>query len=123
MTDTDPQELVGRYVAVWNQPDAEVRRKAIHELWAEDGAHILQPSQEIRKAAAGLGFAAAVLEARGHDALEVRVTRSYEEFVAQGDSPSRHGITQTALTTSSNSTGKWFPPVAARWLALAWRSW
>ena len=123
MTDMDPQELVSRYMAVWNQPDATLRRKAIHELWAEDGAHILQPPQDIRKAARGLGFASAVLEARGHDALEVRVTRAYEDFVASGVSPSRHGTTQIVLTTLSNSTGKWFPSAAARWQAPAWRSW
>ncbi len=85
MTNIDAQELVSRYVAVWNQPDAELRRKAIRALWAEDGAHILQPSQEIRKAATGLGFTSTVLEARGHDALEVRVTRAYEESVAPGE--------------------------------------
>jgi len=83
MTNIDPQELAGRYVAVWNEPDAEPRRKAIHDLWTEDGAHILQPPQEIRTLAAGLGFTS-TLEARGHDALEVRVTRAYEEFVAPG---------------------------------------
>jgi len=58
MTNIDPYELVSRYVAVWNQPDAELRRKAIGvpDLWAKDGAHILQPPQEMRQAAAGLGF-------------------------------------------------------------------
>jgi hypothetical protein len=85
MTDIDPQELVRRYVAVWNEPDAELRRKAIHHLWAEDGAHILQPPQEIRRAAAELGFPSTTLQARGHDELEVRVTRAYQEFVAPGE--------------------------------------
>jgi hypothetical protein len=84
MTDTDPRELVSRYVAVWNEPDSELRRKAIHELWAKDGAHILHPPDEIREAAARLGFTSTTLQARGHDALEVRVTRAYEEFVAPG---------------------------------------
>lgn len=85
MTNIDPRELVRRYVAVWNEPDAELRRKAIHELWAEDGAHLLQPPQEIRQAAAGLGFPSTTLQARGHDALEVRVTRAHAEFVAPGE--------------------------------------
>jgi len=85
MTDINPRELVGRYVAVWNEPDAELRRKAIHDLWTENGVHILQPPQEIRKAAAGLGFTSTTLEARGYDALEVRVTRAYQEFVAPGE--------------------------------------
>jgi hypothetical protein len=84
MITIDARELVGRYVAVWLEPDAELRRKAIGELWAEDGAHILQPPQEIRQAATGLGFISATLEARGHDALEARVTRAYQEFVAPG---------------------------------------
>jgi hypothetical protein len=30
-------ELVDRYIAVWNEPDDEVRRKHIAELWVEDG--------------------------------------------------------------------------------------
>jgi hypothetical protein len=85
MTNVDLQELPGRYVAVWNEPDAELRRKAIHDLWTENGAHILQPPQEIRTLAAGLGFPSATLEARGHDELEVRVTRAYQEFVAPGE--------------------------------------
>jgi hypothetical protein len=84
----DPKELAGRYVAVWNEPDAERRRKAITELWTEDGVHLLQPPQEVREAAAGLGVTP-ILQARGHDELEVRVTRSYEEFIAPGEFVSR----------------------------------
>lgn len=84
MSDISPRELASRYAAVWTESDAELRRKTIQELWAEDGAHILQPPQEIRQAAAGLGFTSATLEAHGHDQLEVRVTRAYEEFVAPG---------------------------------------
>ena len=85
MITIDPRELVGRYVAVWNEPDAELRRKAIHALWTEDGAHVLQPPLEIQNAAAGIGFTSAALEARGHDELEVRVTRAYQDFVAPGE--------------------------------------
>lgn len=85
MTNIDPRQLVSRYVAVWNEPDAELRRKAIHQLWTKDGAHIVKPPQEIRKAATGLGFTSITLEAHGHDELEARVTRAYEEFVAPGE--------------------------------------
>ena len=28
-----------RYVAAWNEPDAEARRRAVAELWTEDGAY------------------------------------------------------------------------------------
>lgn len=84
MTDIDPQELAVRYIALWSEPDAGLRRKAVEQLWAEDGAHILQPPLEIREVAAGLGFDATTLEAHGYDAIETRVTRSYERFVAPG---------------------------------------
>jgi hypothetical protein len=85
MTAIDPRDLVRRYVAVWHEPDDELRRKAVHGLWAEDGAHVLAPPQEMRQAAAGLGFPSLVLQARGHEELEVRVTRTYDEFVASGE--------------------------------------
>lgn len=62
----DPKELVERYVAVWIEPDADRRRKAIAELWTEDGVQLLQPPQEIREAAAALGVTP-TLEARGYD--------------------------------------------------------
>jgi hypothetical protein len=60
---TNVTELVDRYVAVWNEPDAEKRRRGIAALWAEDGAHFT-PS----------------LEARGHKALEARVAGAYEKW-------------------------------------------
>lgn len=84
MTDSTPRELVRRYVAAWNEPDASRRRHAIAALWAEDGAHVLQPPLEIGQAATALGFPDATLVARGYDALEFRVTRSYQEFIAPG---------------------------------------
>jgi len=46
---------------------------------------VSRPPLEIRTAASGLGFPAATFQARGHDALELRVTRSYQEFVAPGE--------------------------------------
>ncbi|MEV1007879.1 hypothetical protein [Streptomyces sp. NPDC049881] len=84
MADIDIHDLTDRYVAVWNEPDAERRRAAVRELWSADAVHVLQPPQEIRQAAEGLGFDRLRLEARGHRALEFRVTRAYEEFVAPG---------------------------------------
>lgn len=84
MTVNDAQDLAVRYIALWTEPDPELRRKAIQELWSEDCSHILQPPAEIRERAAGLGFDTITLEAHGHDALEVRVMRSHAEFVAPG---------------------------------------
>ncbi|CCK26802.1 hypothetical protein BN159_2423 [Streptomyces davaonensis JCM 4913] len=81
--DIDPHDLARDYVAQWNAKDAAERRAAIERLWSEDGTHILQPPLEIREIAAGLGFDHPTLRAQGYDAIETRVTRSYEEFVAQ----------------------------------------
>jgi hypothetical protein len=77
-------DLIQRYVAVWNEPNADARRAAVRELWTADGAQILQPPREILDQAAQIGFFNPVLEARGHAALEARVTRAHDEFVASG---------------------------------------
>lgn len=84
MADIDPRELTERYVAIWNEPDADRRHTAIHELWREDATHVLRPPQDLRETAERLGFVATTLEARGYAALEFRVRRAYEEFVAPG---------------------------------------
>ena len=75
-------ELAKRYLALWNEPGADRRRRMIAELWTEDGRHILQPPQEIRRIAAqpGIGLTA-ILEARGHDEIEARVASAYEHWV------------------------------------------
>ncbi|MEV0182747.1 hypothetical protein AB0I54_26115 [Streptomyces sp. NPDC050625] len=80
----DPQSLSERYIGVWNEPDPEIRRKTVHDLWVEDGLHILRPPQDMHDTAVGLGFSTAVLEARGHEEVYARVERAYEEFVAPG---------------------------------------
>jgi hypothetical protein len=90
---TDPQafveissrsaaELAEKYVALWNEPDADRRRRMIGELWTRDGRHVLQPPQEIREIAAqpGIGLTA-ILEARGYEDIEARVTSAYEHWV------------------------------------------
>jgi hypothetical protein len=78
MTDTQAE----KYVALWNEPDADRRRRMIAELWAQDGRHILQPPQEIRAIAAqpGIGLTA-ILEARGYAEIEARATSAYEHWV------------------------------------------
>src|SRR5918995_574197 len=74
--------LAEKYLALWNEPDADRRRQMIAELWTEDGRHFLQPPQEIRAIAAqpGIGLTA-ILEARGYAQLEARVASSYEHWV------------------------------------------
>lgn len=79
----DVNQLAGRYVAVWNQPDPARRRAAIAEVWTDDAVHLLEPPVEAREAAAGLAINP-VFAARGHAELLRRVTRAYEEWVAPG---------------------------------------
>ena len=60
-------ELAEKYLALWNEADADRRRRMIAELWTEEGRHVLQPPQEIRAIAAGPGLAMTpILEARGY---------------------------------------------------------
>jgi hypothetical protein len=84
MAEVDIHHLTDRYAAVWNEPDAGRRRAAIRELWSADAIHVLQPPREMVQTAEGLGFDRLVMQARGYDALELRVTRAHEEFVAPG---------------------------------------
>ena len=76
------EELADRYLALWNEPDGDRRRRMISELWTEDGRHILQPPQEIREIAAQPGLAmTAILQARGYQEIEARVASAYEHWV------------------------------------------
>lgn len=59
--------LVDGYTAVWNEPDAQLRRLAIEGLWAADGVEYVE----------GARFA-------GPDELDARVTEAHNAFVADG---------------------------------------
>jgi hypothetical protein len=113
VTEVNPQDLADRYIAQWTEPDAAARRAAIESLWAQDAVHVLQPPTEIRTGAAALGFDHTTLEARGHDAIETRVTRSYERWVAKegltfrpaGDAVRLHDLVKfTWQTVSADAT-------------------
>ena len=80
--ETTHMRVADRYLALWNEPDADRRRRTIAELWTHDGRHFVQPPEEIRRIAAqpGIGLTA-VLEARGHDEIEARVASAYEHWV------------------------------------------
>jgi hypothetical protein len=62
------ERFIERYVEMWNEPDAGLRRRTIEELWAPGGANY-----------------APTIEAIGYDAIEARVRRSYEAFVGSGE--------------------------------------
>jgi hypothetical protein len=57
-------ELVERYVAVWNEPDAAARRHRIAALWAADGRTCYSQ-----------------LDSRGHAEIEARVGSANEKWV------------------------------------------
>jgi hypothetical protein len=84
-TDRELKQLLDRYIAQWNEEDAERRADLIRQVWAVDGVQVLvNPPQEIREVAAHYGIAHPPLEVRGHDAFDARVRRAYELFVAPG---------------------------------------
>ena len=37
---SEATELVGRYLAVWNEHDSELRRAAIEKVWADHGRYV-----------------------------------------------------------------------------------
>jgi SnoaL-like domain len=63
---SDLDALVHDYVAVWNEPDQEVRRAAVARLWAPGGIHV-----------------APVGRSEGHEAIEQRIAEAYEKWVRQ----------------------------------------
>jgi hypothetical protein len=79
---TNTQTLAERYVALWNELDADRRRQMIAALWARDGRHLLQPPQEIRAIAAQPGIGTtAILVAQGHEQIEARAASASEHWV------------------------------------------
>ena len=95
---TETADIIGRYVAVWNEPDPAARRAGIAAIWAPGGVEFLE---------AGVQY-------RGHEELADRVTRAYDAFVGSGKyavtsagDAARHDdiITFTAqLTTPAGET-------------------
>jgi len=59
-----PNSLAQRYVAVWNETDAERRKRQIAELWVSHGRHYVGDRR-----------------IEGHNALETRVRESHEKNV------------------------------------------
>jgi hypothetical protein len=62
--DINIDHIVDRYIAVWNEPDSELRRSAVAGLWAEDGIELVESTRF-----------------RGHEELDARIAEAYKEFV------------------------------------------
>jgi hypothetical protein len=73
----DAQHLAQFYVAVWNEPDPQARRKAIERLWRTDGHHFVNS-----------------MHVQGFDALEQRVRGSHEKNVR--DAGNRFRVSEPA---------------------------
>jgi len=65
---TEVMDIVSRYVAVWNEPAAVERRRRIRSLWAPDGTSCYR-----------LG------DARGYEAIEARVSGSWDKWLREGN--------------------------------------
>ncbi|RSN15432.1 hypothetical protein DMB42_00815 [Nonomuraea sp. WAC 01424] len=97
--DFDIEDLVGRYVAVWNEADPVLRRDAVADLWAQDGMELVESTLF-----------------RGHAELETRVTHAYKEFVEErkfavtsaNDVFGHHdGVTFTLQLTTADGEVAW----------------
>ena len=85
-SDNELKQLTGRWIAQWNEPDPDARRRLIRDVWAEDGYQVMvNPPQGIRETATEYRVPVPAVEIRGHDAIYARVTRAYEMFVANGE--------------------------------------
>jgi hypothetical protein len=96
-TETAARTITDRYVAVWNQPDAQSRRAAIEGLWEPNGVEYVD---------GGIQF-------RGHEELESRIAHAYDEFVGSGkynaslaDDVSRHDDIVTFTVQLSTHEGE-----------------
>jgi hypothetical protein len=75
--DIDVDQIVDHYVAVWNEPDPELRRSAIAALWAEDGIELVESTRF-----------------QGHEELDARIAEAHKEFV----------VNREFTVTSANDT-------------------
>ncbi len=84
--DIELKQLIDRWVAQWNEPGPDERRRLILQVWADDGYQVMvNPPEGIRETAAHYGVPFPPVEIRGHDAIYARVTRAYEMFIAGGE--------------------------------------
>lgn len=67
-TAVDVDRIVADYVAVWSEPDATARARAVAALWAPDGVEFVE----------GTRF-------RDHAGLVDRVAEAHQLFVASGE--------------------------------------
>ncbi len=74
------EKVADRYIAVWNEPDAEGRRRAVARLWTEDGT-----------------YTDPLAAAEGRQAIEEVITGVREQFLGHvfrrtGDADAHHNV-------------------------------
>lgn len=60
---SNANEIVVRYLAAWNEPDAKRRRELVAKAWTEDGSYIDR-----------------VREGHGHDSLDAMIAAAQSHF-------------------------------------------
>ncbi|CAM4052007.1 nuclear transport factor 2 family protein [Cohnella lubricantis] len=63
----NPKQFSNLYLAVWNEPNAQQRRKSIEQLWSEDVVHFT-PLREVH----------------GLSEMEQRIATNHEKYVGEG---------------------------------------
>ncbi|GAA1967234.1 nuclear transport factor 2 family protein [Amycolatopsis minnesotensis] len=63
----DMDQLVDRYVSVWNESDPAARKAAVAALWAADGTEVIETATY-----------------HGHEAIEARIAEAHETLVRDG---------------------------------------
>ncbi len=77
---TPIRDVVERYIAVWNEPDAGARSRAVTELWTDEGT-----------------YTDPLAAAEGHEAIEAVIAGAREQFPGHvfkliGDIDAHHDI-------------------------------
>lgn len=91
---TPMERVVERYIALWNEPDADARRDAIAELWTEDGT-----------------YTDPLAAAEGRQAIEEVITGAREQFQGHvfklfGNVDAHHGIARFNWELEPDSGGE-----------------
>ncbi len=92
----DAAALAERYLAVWNESDAQARRRRVAELWAPDGSHITE-----------------TLVRKGHRAIEAETLAAFDTYVANGfeftsasSSQAHHNVARLTWRIQAKDSGK-----------------
>lgn len=94
------QSIADQYVALWNERDPGLRRKAITSLWSAEGWHYVR-----------------TLCIQGYDALEARVTGSHEKNVRDAGYVFRECRNAQRLPAVTTFNWEMVDPLAATILA------